>query len=73
LATATACGQSCIASPAALTVAWAVICSMRSRISRWKPLITESVVISTVTPRAMPRMEASEMKEIKPLRRLARR
>ena len=34
----------------ALTVACAAICSMRSRISRWKPLITASVVISAVTP-----------------------
>ena len=54
-------------------VAWAAISSMRSRISRWKPLITDSAVISTATPMAMPRMEASEMKEMKPLRRFARR
>ena len=60
-------------SPSALVVACAAICSMRSRISRWKPLITASVVISAATPIAMPRMEASEMKEMKPLRRLARR
>ncbi len=60
-------------SPQALTVACAAICSMRSRISVWKPLITASVVMSAATPSAMPRMEASEMKEMKPLRRLARR
>src|SRR5690606_38752069 len=68
-----ACCQFAIGSPWALTVACWVICSMRSRISRWKPLMTASVVISAVTPKAMPRMDASEMKEMKPLRRLARR
>lgn len=73
MATWTACGQSRIGAPSALTVACAAICSRRSRISFWKPLITDSVVISTVTPRAMPRIDAIEMKEMKPLRRLARR
>ncbi len=73
MATFTARGQSCMSSPAPATVACAVACSNRSRISRWKPFITESVVMSTATPSAMPMMEASEMKEMKPLRRLARR
>lgn len=68
-----ACGQSCMASPAPITVACAVAWSKRSRISRWKPLITDSVVIRIITPSAMPTTEASEMKEMKPLRRLARR
>ena len=54
-------------------VACAAISSMRSRISRWNPLITASVVISAATPMAMPRIDAIEMKEMKPLRRLARR
>ena len=72
-ATSSACCQSCIGTPSATTVAWAANCSRRSRISFWNPLITAMVVISTVTPKAMPRIEASEMKEMKPLRRLARR
>ena len=46
---------------------------MRSRNSFWKPFITEIVVISAMTPIRMPSIEASEMKEMKPLRRLARR
>ncbi|MDF2819364.1 MAG: hypothetical protein K0S73_3304 [Stenotrophomonas rhizophila] len=72
-ATSTACCQSAMGAPSAVMVVCAVICSRRSRISFWKPLITASVVISTVTPSAMPRIEAMEMKEMKPLRRLARR
>jgi hypothetical protein len=35
--------------------------------------MTAKVVISTITPSAMPRIDAIEMKEMKPLRRLARR
>ena len=54
-------------------VACAAISSMRSRISRWNPLITDSAVISTATPMAIPRIDAREMKEMKPLRRFARR
>ena len=73
MARSTANFQSDIGSPSATTVAWAANCSRRSRISFWNPLITAMVVISTVTPRAIPRIEASEMKEMKPLRRLARR
>jgi len=46
---------------------------MRSRISRWNPLMTASVVMSAVTPSAIPRIDASEMKEMNPFRRLARR
>jgi hypothetical protein len=45
---------------------------MRVRNSSSKPFITDSTVISAVTPRAMPSMEVSEMKEMKWLRRLAR-
>jgi len=65
--------QSAIGAPSLVMVVCADICSRRSRISFWKPLITARVVISTVTPSAMPRMDAIEMKEMKPLRRLARR
>ncbi len=73
LATSTTRIQSGIGSPSRLMVVCAVICSRRLRISFWKPLITAKVVISTVTPSAMPRIDAIEMKEMKPLRRLARR
>ena len=45
---------------------------MRVRSSRWKPFITDSTVISAATPSASPSVEISEMKEMKPLRRLAR-
>jgi hypothetical protein len=37
-----------------------------------KPFMTESTTISAMTPRAMPAMEITEMKEMKWLRRLAR-
>ena len=46
--------------------------SMRSVTSFWKPFITESTMISAATPSAMPSMETPEMKEMKPLRRVAR-
>ena len=46
---------------------------MRLRNSSWKPFITETVVISATTPMKMPSTEASEMNEMNPLRRLARR
>jgi len=35
--------------------------------------MTEMVVIRAITPMMMPRMDAIEIKEMKPLRRLARR
>ena len=38
---------------------------MRARNSCWKPFITESTVMSTMIPSAMPSMEISEMKEMK--------
>ncbi len=55
-----------------LTLAWEAMPRMRVRNSSSKPFITDSTVISAVTPRAMPSMEVSEMKEMKWLRRLAR-
>ena len=45
---------------------------MRELISFWKPFITDSTMISAATPRPMPSMETPEMKEMKPLRRVAR-
>jgi hypothetical protein len=45
---------------------------MRSRTSFWKPFITDSTMISAATPSAMPSIETPEMKEMKPLRRVAR-
>ena len=45
---------------------------MRVRSSFWKPFITDSTTISAATPRPMPSIEISEMKEMKWLRRLAR-
>ena len=45
---------------------------MRVRSSFWKPFITDSTTISAATPRPMPHIEISEMKEMKWLRRLAR-
>ena len=38
---------------------------MRARSSSPKPFMTESTVMSTVTPSAMPIIELSEMKEMK--------
>ena len=46
--------------------------SMRSRTSFWKPFITLKTMISAATPSAMPSIDAPEMNEIKPLRRMAR-
>ena len=46
--------------------------SMRSRTSFWKPFITLSTMISAATPSAMPSIDTPEMKEMKPLRRVAR-
>ena len=46
--------------------------SMRSRTSFWKPFITDSTMISAATPSAMPSIDTPEMKEMKPLRRVAR-
>ncbi|MDT4888046.1 hypothetical protein FQZ97_1245490 [compost metagenome] len=46
--------------------------SMRSRTSFWKPFITESTMMSAATPSEMPSMDTPEMKEMKPLRRVAR-
>jgi hypothetical protein len=43
---------------------------MRSRSSFSKPFITDSTVISAVTPSAMPSIDVSEMNEMKWLRRL---
>ncbi|WJM85508.1 hypothetical protein QUF31_21350 [Dickeya chrysanthemi] len=51
----------------------AIALGLQLALFAWKPLITASVVISTVTPRAMPRIDAIEINEMKPLRRLARR
>ena len=45
---------------------------MRLRSSCSKPFITEITVISAITPTAMPRIDTSEMNEMKWLRRLAR-
>jgi hypothetical protein len=45
---------------------------MRARSSFSKPFITEIVAISATTPSAMPSIDASEMKLMKLLRRLAR-
>ena len=45
---------------------------MRVRTSRWKPFITDSTVISTVMPSAMPTTDTSEMNEMKRLRCRAR-
>ena len=52
------------------TSTWASTDSMRSVTSFWKPFITDSTTISAATPRPMPAMEMSEMKEIKLLRPL---
>ncbi len=38
---------------------------MGVRTSRSKPFITDSTVISAITPTAMPSIEASEIKEMK--------
>ena len=46
--------------------------SIRSRTSFWKPFITLSTMINAATPSAMPSIDTPEMKEIKPLRRVAR-
>jgi hypothetical protein len=46
--------------------------SMRSVTSLRKPFITDSTTISAATPSAMPSIEAAEMKEMKPLRRVPR-
>jgi hypothetical protein len=51
---------------------WEATPRMRPRNSSWKPFMTESTTISAMTPRAMPAMEITEMKEMKWLRRLAR-
>jgi len=53
-------------------VACATMPRMRCRNSPSKPFITEITVIKAVTPMAMPSIEASEMKLMKWLRRLAR-
>ena len=45
---------------------------MRCLSSFSKPFITDSTVISVVTPSAMPSIELSEIKEMKWLRRFAR-
>jgi hypothetical protein len=45
---------------------------IRVRISRWKPFITDSTVMSAVMPRAMPMIEKAEMTEMKRVRCLAR-
>ena len=58
--------------PASNTSMCASTPSMRSRTSFWKPFMTESTMISAATPSAMPSMDTPEMKEMKPLRRVAR-
>ena len=45
---------------------------MRSRISFWKPFMTESTTISAQTPTAMPIIETRELMLMKRLRRRAR-
>jgi hypothetical protein len=44
---------------------WADELRMRSRMSLWKPLIRARAMIRAATPMAMPRMETSEMIEMK--------
>ena len=46
--------------------------SMRSVTSLRKPFITDSTTISAATPSAMPSIDAAEMNEMKPLRRVPR-
>ena len=46
--------------------------SMRVRTSRWNPLKTESTVISTNMPSAIPTIEISEITEMKRVRWRAR-
>ena len=71
-ATAATGSQSFIGSPSAVTVACEDAPTMRSVISCSKPFMTEVTVISAVTPRKIPTIEISEMKEMKWFRRLAR-
>ncbi len=54
-------------------VACEVMLRMRERSSSSNPFITDSTVISAITPTAIPSTEISEITEMKPLRRLARR
>ena len=51
-----------------LTLLCATALSMRVRTSRWKPLKTDSTVISTVMPSAIPTMEISEMTDMNRVR-----
>jgi hypothetical protein len=46
---------------------------MRSRRSSSKPVITESVMLSVITPMAMPSVEMIVISEMNASRRLARR
>jgi hypothetical protein len=46
--------------------------SRRVRYSSWKPVITAMVVISTIMPSAMPKIDAPDISERKPVRRLPR-
>jgi hypothetical protein len=57
---------------AEVIIAWEAMPRMRSRTSLWNPFITDKTTTSAMIPRAIPRMEIPEMKEIKWLRRLAR-
>ena len=59
-------------SPTPLIVACATMLSRRVRYSSWKPVITAIVVINAIIPTAIPRIDTAEMKEMKPVRRLAR-
>lgn len=52
---------------------WDATPRMRVRSSVWKPFITDSTTISAATPRAMPSIETSEMKDMKRLRPCALR
>lgn len=45
---------------------------MRSRTSFWNPFMTETTVISTAMPSAIPAIDTAEMNEMKWLLRLAR-
>ncbi len=69
-ASAAAACQSAIEPCASNTSTWASTDNMRSVTSFWKPFITDSTMISAATPRPMPAMEMSEMKEMKLLRPL---
>ena len=71
-ARSSATGQSRTVSSTPEIVACETMPRMRSFNSLSKPFITEITVIRAVTPTAMPRIDTSEMNEMKWLRRFAR-